>query len=365
MSGHLEMRGIERSFGTSPVLDGVDLTVQAGQCAALLGPSGSGKSTLLRIVAGLDDASRGEVLLDGRRVDGDAPERRRTSLVFQRPRLFPHLDVLDNVAFPLAVSGERRRAARSSAGRFLDLVGLSALASRRPSTLSGGQEQRVALARALAARPLVLLLDEPFSALDPEVRDEMHALVHDLRAAVETTVLVVTHDRAEAAALADTVAVLLDGRIVAHDTIDALHTRPSCLALHEFLGGRNAVVGEVAAGRHLSALGALEVPWNTPDGRGTLVVRQEALRIAGQGESWDVAGVVTSSRPHGARHLVQLDCGGTPLALETHLGPSLLGVGTRTYVVVPPEARHVIPLARRTSRPTTAAAAVVAPRTED
>ena len=134
MSGHLEIRGVERSFGATSVLAGVDLSVEAGQCVALLGPSGSGKSTLLRIVAGLDDPAAGEVFLDGRQVDGVAPERRRTSLVFQRPRLFPHLDVLDNVAFPLIVSGVRRREARASAGRFLDLVGLTGLASRRPAT---------------------------------------------------------------------------------------------------------------------------------------------------------------------------------------------------------------------------------------
>ena len=156
-----------------PVVDGLDLSVPAGGCVALLGESGSGKSTVLRLVAGLEPLRAGAVVVAGRDVSQVPAERRRTALVFQRPRLFPHLDVRDNVAFALVVAGASRRSARERAEAYLDLVGTGHLARRRPSTLSGGQEQRVALARALAAEPDVLLLDEPFSALDPRLRAEM------------------------------------------------------------------------------------------------------------------------------------------------------------------------------------------------
>ena len=178
MTGHLQVQGLRRDFlGAPGVLDGVDLEVPPGGCVALLGPSGGGKTTLLRLVAGLDTPDAGRVVLDGQDLGRVPPERRRTALVFQQPRLFPHLSVRDNVAFPLVVDHTPRRPARTEADRFLHLVGAADLSARRPDSLSGGQQQRVALARALAAGPDVLLLDEPFSALDPAVRVDMHRLL--------------------------------------------------------------------------------------------------------------------------------------------------------------------------------------------
>ncbi|MFD2024630.1 ABC transporter ATP-binding protein [Promicromonospora aerolata] len=347
MSATLTINGLTRWYpGTgTPTLDAIDLTVPAAGCAALLGPSGSGKSTALRLVAGLDTPDAGEVLIDGRSVAGIPPERRHTVLVFQSPRLFPHLSVLDNVAFPLAVAGAPRGKARDDATQFLDLVGLTSLAHRRPATLSGGQEQRVALARALAARPDVLLLDEPFSALDPTVRSEMHTLLVELRAAVEPTILLVTHDQNEAAVLADTVAVLLDGRIAQHDRIDRLYTRPDSLAVQGFLGGRNAVAGQVADGAHHSALGPLELPADTVilEGAATLVVRQEAIGLVPPSDPRaDLVGVVSAVSARGPRAQVEVTVTGVSLIAESGPGERF-EPGDRVGMVLPLDQRHAVP----------------------
>jgi putative spermidine/putrescine transport system ATP-binding protein len=342
VSAELVVRGLVRRFGGTPVLAGVDLAVPAGECVALLGPSGSGKSTVLRLVAGLDTPDAGRVHAGGRDLTGLPPERRGTAMVGQRPRLFPHLSVLDNVAFPLAVAGRRRREARAQAAEHLALVGLADLAARRPATLSGGQEQRVALARALAASPAVLLLDEPFSALDPGVREEMHRLLADLRAAVAPTVLLVTHDRQEATVVADTVAVLLDGRIAQAGPAEELHTRPATLAVSRFLGGANEVPGQVEGGAHVSALGRLALPVPVAAGPGVLVVRQEAVAVTGPGDDADATGTVTRVTPRGARRRVEVATPAGPLSAE--VGPGLAPApGSAVGLVLPVAQRWVVP----------------------
>lgn len=347
MSGRLTLSGLTRRFpgATEPTLDHLDLEVPEAGCVALLGPSGSGKSTALRLVAGLDSPDDGDVSIDGRSLRGVPPEDRRTAMVFQRPRLFPHLSVLDNVAFPLVITGSSKPRAREDAGRFLDLVGVRELGHRRPASLSGGQEQRVALARALAARPDVLLLDEPFSALDPSLRAEMHELLDELRAAVEPTILLVTHDRNEASVVADTIAVLLDGRIAQHDTATTLYSQPASLRIHRFLGGRNAVHGAVVAGVHHSELGTLALPPETPapDGPGVLLIRQEALRLTDAASAAaDIEGTVVRSSPSGARAVVEVEAGSQVLFVETGPGEAVRR-GERVGVALPLGQRHVIP----------------------
>lgn len=348
MSGQLTIHGLTRRFAgaASPVLDGIDLVVPAGRCVALLGPSGAGKSTALHLVAGLDTPDAGDVLIDGASMRAVPAERRRTVLVFQQPRLFPYLSVLDNIAFPLAVAGARRTAARRGATRFLELVGLADLARRRPASLSGGQAQRVALARALAARPDVLLLDEPFSALDPSVRAEMHTLVAELRAAVEPTILLVTHDRHEAAVLADTVAVLLDGRIAGHDTIGSLYSRPGSLAVHDFLGGRNTIHGHVHAGVHHSALGALALPAPVADGPGALVLRQEAVALTSPtAPAADLVATVRAVTSFGPRSVVDVVVAGLTLVADVAAWDAPAR-GDQVGVVLPLTQRHVVVGAR-------------------
>ncbi|RZS59263.1 putative spermidine/putrescine transport system ATP-binding protein [Microcella putealis] len=339
MSATLTLDALTKTFdgAAHPAVDAVSFTVAAGECLAILGPSGSGKSTVLRSIAGLDVPSSGRILVDGTEVAGLAPERRGMAMVFQRPLLFPHLSVLDNVAFAGTVAGQPRREARADAAQFLDLVQLGGFGSRAVTALSGGQEQRVALARALAARPRVLLLDEPFSALDPALRTDMHELLAQIRAQLNPTVVMVTHDRDEAAVVADTVALLTAGRLLQHDSVPRLYSRPASLAVSRLMGGRNEVEGTVSEGVHYSALGAIAAPegeqW--PDGVGVLVVRQEALRLGEPlpGEA-GVRGVVAASALRGPRAHVVVDVNGAALECET-AAISAPEVGTEVTVSIP------------------------------
>ncbi len=309
-------------------VDSVSLGIPAGQMMALVGPSGSGKTTVLRLVAGLEAADSGDVLVAGVSQRDVLPERRGMTMMFQRPLLFPHLDVLDNIGFADRVAGSSRSRSRRRAARYLDMVHLSDLGSRRPGALSGGQEQRVALARALAARPGVLLLDEPFSALDAGVRQSMHDLLAEVRAVVEPTTLMVTHDMDEAA-LADTVAVMAAGKIqqVAH--IDALYARPATVDVARVLGGFAEVPGQAHGGRHHSAIGSIPLPQGSQHltGAVVLLVRREGMRLVGPLDRQAVyTGRVVSVQRHGMRQsaLVEADApaGGRPSRLwsEADLG---------------------------------------------
>jgi len=210
----LELRHIHQRYADQPLLQDVSLQVAASEVVALLGPSGSGKSTLLGIAAGLQAPDAGSVWFDGQDITTLAPERRGFALMFQDFALFPHLNVLDNVAFGLVEQRQSRRQAREAAAQMLELFGLAALAQRRVWNLSGGEQQRVALARALITQPRVLLLDEPFSALDADLRV---ALRGEFRARIQAAgmaALLVTHDEQEARAMADRAVRLVDGRLV-------------------------------------------------------------------------------------------------------------------------------------------------------
>ncbi|TNF60203.1 MAG: ABC transporter ATP-binding protein [Burkholderiales bacterium] len=209
----LELRDIHKQWDGRPLLAGVHLRVAAGETVALLGPSGSGKSTLLKIVAGLETAEKGQVLFGGRDISGLPPERRGFALMFQDFALFPHLDVQDNVAFGLVEQGMRRALARDQARALLERFGLAGHARARVWNLSGGEQQRVALARALITRPVALLLDEPFSALDAGLRQQLREEFRHRIAEAGMCALLVTHDEAEARAMADHAWHLDGGRL--------------------------------------------------------------------------------------------------------------------------------------------------------
>lgn len=220
----------------------MDLSVARGERLALLGPSGAGKTSVLRALAGLDPLAAGSLVVDGVDVTGWSPERRRVVYLHQTPALFPHLSVLDNVAFPLMLRGVARPAARRRATSLLERLQLGALATRAPLGLSGGERHRTALARALAAEPAVLLLDEPFAALDPSLRAEVRQAVLEMFVERDgPAVIVVTHDVDEAAQLGDHIAILLDGGIAQRDAPPALLVRPISLAVARFLGMPNFV----------------------------------------------------------------------------------------------------------------------------
>ncbi|MEP6953350.1 MAG: ABC transporter ATP-binding protein, partial [Solirubrobacteraceae bacterium] len=230
--------------GDSPVLRGLSLCVQAGTRAALVGPSGAGKTTLLRAIAGLEAVREGRVLLAGREIHRAPPHRRGIAVVFQEPRLLGHLDVVDNVALPLRAAGVGRRERRRAAALHLEEVGITALARRRVQGLSGGEQQRVALARALSGDPDLLLLDEPLGALDPNRRAALRRVIRDVQRERRLTTVIVTHDRSEAAELGDSIALMLEGRIVQHDEPRALFERPVSAAVARFFGVANLIAGE-------------------------------------------------------------------------------------------------------------------------
>lgn len=231
-------------FGDRVGVRGIHLAVARGERLALLGPSGAGKTSLLRALAGLDSLATGTLVVDGVDVTSWSPERRRVVYLHQTPALFPHLSVLDNVAFPMTLRGVARQEARRRASALLETLHLGALAGRPPLGLSGGERHRTALARALAAEPAVLLLDEPFAALDPSLRAEVRQAVLDMLADRNgPAVIVVTHDVDEAAQLGDHIAVLLDGRIAQHDAPSDLLRRPGSVAVARFLGMPNFVPG--------------------------------------------------------------------------------------------------------------------------
>lgn len=333
-----------------PTLVDVDLEVHQGQMVAVLGPSGSGKTTLLRVAAGLEQPESGDVLLDGVSVLGVPPERRDLTVMFQKPHLFPHLNVLDNVAFADRLRGRSRAGSRAAAQRYLDLVHLGDLGRRRPRQLSGGQEQRVALARALAAGRGVMLLDEPFSALDTDLRTSMHHLLAEVRAALDPTIVIVTHDLDEAG-LAERVAVLVEGRIEQFDAIGTLYSAPRTLAVARLVGGFNEVNGTAESGVHHSMLGALVLPAATThvQGTATLLVRKERLRLVdAEATAAGVTGRVMEVRQSGPHQdvVVELDRAPTGrrarLEVQARLGTALRP-GDRTGVQMPgPEGLWVV-----------------------
>ncbi|MGH3979276.1 MAG: ABC transporter ATP-binding protein [Pseudonocardiaceae bacterium] len=290
----LAVRGLHKSFGAVPVLRGLDLSVPEGALAAVLGPSGCGKTTLLRIVAGFEGADAGEICIGGRAVAGPAgalaPERRRVGVVPQEGALFPHLSVAGNVGFGLV---RRQRAGR--VGEVLDLVGLGGFGSRMPHELSGGQQQRVALARALAPGPALVLLDEPFSALDTGLRAAVREDVRQALRAAGATAVLVTHDQQEALSMADVVAVLQDGTIVQAAPPADLYARPRDLDVATFVG--EAVVLDAVLHDDVAecALGVL--PVRNRNGqraeRGSVVLRPEQVVVGppGTGVPARVAGV--------------------------------------------------------------------------
>ncbi len=242
----LHLDHITKRYGDALAVDDVSLRVAPGSFLTLLGPSGSGKTTLLMMIAGFVAPSSGALMMDATPIGHLPPERRQFGMVFQGYALFPHLSVADNVAFPLKVRHRPRVEIRQRVREALDAVQLSALADRMPRQLSGGQQQRVALARALVFQPHLLLLDEPLSALDKNLRTDMQSELSRLHRRIGLTFIYVTHDQQEALSMSDEIAILRDGRLIQHGTPQALYERPESKFVAGFLGRSNFLRGVVA-----------------------------------------------------------------------------------------------------------------------
>lgn len=279
MSGALELCNVSKTFGATQIFDQISFTIGHGEIAAIVGPSGQGKTTILRLIAGFDSPSTGEILMDGVCVSNTEsrlnPEKRGIGYVPQDGALFPHLTVAENVAFGL------RRGAKQRVEEMLRLVGLHGLGNRRPDEISGGQMQRVALARALAPEPRMVLMDEPFSALDAamriEVRDEVHAILRK----TGTTTVMVTHDQSEAMSIADHVIVMLDGSIAQAGSPREIYENPKNKQVAGFVGEANFVRGVASGGQISHVLGQL--PYTQDNGNVTVMFRPEQLQLTSDG----------------------------------------------------------------------------------
>jgi ABC-type Fe3+/spermidine/putrescine transport system ATPase subunit len=345
----LEVDGLRVAYTPDrPVLDGVDMVVPRGTLTALLGPSGCGKSTLLRAVAGLLAPDAGDVRVDGRSVLGVPPERRPIGLVFQKPLLFAHLTVAQNVAFGLRMRGVGARERRRRTAEVLDRVELGGVGPRRGGRrwggqLSGGQEQRVALARALVLDPPVLLLDEPFSQLDAALRERMRELVRGVQRELAVTMLFVTHDQQEAVDLADDVALLLDGRLEATGDPADFYTAPRTLRAARFFGPVNEIPGTLAGTAFACPAGTVTVAPGGTDGPGVLVVRPEAVHLADGPRPGTLPAVVVGERFRGTHRTVLLDLAETVRLTATVPTTRAVARGEIVDVVLAPDACRVLP----------------------
>ncbi len=324
---------VSRSFGAGPVVDDVSLAVQAGELVCLLGPSGGGKSTILRIIAGLERADAGEVWLEGQRVDHLHARDRDVGFVFQHYALFRHLDVAGNIGFGLSVRRRPPDFIRARVAELLELMGLGGLERRFPASLSGGQRQRVALARALAPAPKLLLLDEPFSAVDAQVRQELRQWLRRLHDDVPITSILVTHDQDEAFAIADRVFICRNGRIEQAGTPVEILDEPASEFVAQFIGDVNLLDGVVRDGTVW--VGPLGMAWPARDGACRVVIRSYDLKF------WCMnPGIASVARilPMGDRVRVEaiLDGGQALFAQFPRRSSLLLGLekGTRIGVEV-------------------------------
>ncbi|WP_179475736.1 ABC transporter ATP-binding protein [Mycolicibacterium vinylchloridicum] len=324
----LDVSGLVKSFGNHTVLHGIDLGVAADTITAVVGASGCGKTTLLRLVAGFENPDSGEIFIAGRQVaatgSSTPAHRRDVGYVAQDGALFPHLTVGQNIAYGL--SG--RRNVKHRVAELLATVSLDeSYAARRPHELSGGQQQRVALARALARQPALMLLDEPFSALDTGLRASTRKAVAALLSEAGATTLIVTHDQEEALSIADQVAVMRDGRFTKVGTPQAVYREPNDRFTAEFLGDCVLLPCTVTGGVATSALGRLPVCNSVPDGGGTLMLRPEQL---------EATAVSDDERSDGMATVLASEFRGHDVMLTVDLGGDAAPITVRQHSIAPP-----------------------------
>ena len=314
----LETRKLAKRFGAREVLRNISLEIASGEFLTLLGESGSGKTTLLRLIAGFEQPTSGEIWMSGQRLDRLPPYKRRVNTVFQHYALFPHLSVEDNVAYGLRVSRTAPAEIPSRVAEALSMVKMQEYAGTRPSKLSGGQQQRVALSRALVNRPQLLLLDEPLSALDANLRKQMQGELKSLQRELGITFLFVTHDQEEAMALSDRIALLKDGSLEQVASPREIYARPATSYTAQFIGQTNLLRASVRAG--LAFWGSFEWPVSAPDGPAVFSVRPEAIRRAseapGAPDAVRFRARVVQQTFAGSSEQLEVDCAGQLLRVR-------------------------------------------------
>ncbi len=327
-SALLEIRALAKRFGAQEVLKAISLNIASGEFITLLGESGSGKTTMLRLIAGFEQATSGEIWMNGERLDALPPYKRRVNTVFQQYALFPHLSVRDNVAYGLRVTNAPAKEIDSRVADALRMVKMDSFAAARPATLSGGQQQRVALARALVNRPLLLLLDEPLSALDANLRKEMQSELKSLQREVGITFLFVTHDQEEAMALSDRIALLRNGALEQIASPREIYSRPATAYTAQFIGQTNLLRAEVRGG--MATCRSLQWPAQEPDGPALFSLRPEAIHLADREAAGNPGGVrfpamVKQQLYAGSTELLEVDCSGQLFRVKIPARGSLSG----------------------------------------
>lgn len=304
----LDIRKIAKSFGRHPVLRGISLQIAEGEFLTVLGESGSGKTTLLRIIAGFESADSGELWMARERLDSLPPYRRRVNTVFQHYALFPHLSVAQNVGYGLQVAGIPKAESARRVEQALAMVKMTAYAAAKPSKISGGQQQRIALARALVNRPTLLLLDEPLSALDANLRRQMQVELKSLQREVGIAFVFVTHDQEEAMVMSDRIALLRMGELEQVASPREIYSRPATAYTAQFIGHTNLLRAEVKSG--IARCGALSWPTAVGDGPALFSLRPENIRLAQGTGDVRVRGRVQRQAFHGATEFLQIACTG-------------------------------------------------------
>jgi spermidine/putrescine ABC transporter ATP-binding subunit len=326
----LAIRNVAKSFGKNPVLRDISLQIAEGEFLTILGESGSGKTTLLRIIAGFESATSGEILMEGERLDLLPPYRRRVNTVFQHYALFPHLTVEENVGYGLRVAKLPKDEITTRVSEALAMVKMTAFAKSKPAKISGGQQQRIALARALVNRPRLLLLDEPLSALDANLRRQMQVELKSLQREVGISFVFVTHDQEEAMVMSDRIALLRMGELEQVASPREIYSHPATAYTAQFIGHTNLLRGEIKSG--IARCNSLSWKVGLPEGPALFSLRPENIRIvSGVGSGSDVNvvtfhGKIQHRAFHGATELLQVVCGdGLTLSVRTATRENRLG----------------------------------------
>ena len=342
----LRLSGLVKRYAGTAAVANVELDVASGEFLTLLGPSGSGKTTTLSMIAGFTAPTDGSVVCDGVEITTVPPHKRGLGMVFQNYSLFPHLTVRENVEFPLRQRGVSKPERARRALEALDLVELGARANAKPTQLSGGQQQRVALARALVFQPRLLLMDEPFGALDRALRERLQLELRRLHKELGITVVFVTHDQEEALTLSDRIAVFNEGRIEQVGTPEALYERPESLFVSRFIGESNALNGEVRTGVFLSQHGVRVPAAEVPDGPAIAIVRPERLRVVANssaGGDCVLEGVVRDLTYLGAQRRLELATDEGPIIVRSGVESETPEIGATVRLTWSPEHTTVFP----------------------
>ncbi len=350
----ITLEGVEKYYGDYHALRGISAEIGQGEFFSLLGPSGCGKTTLLRAIAGFEDISQGRILLDGRDMEGVPPNKRPTNMVFQSYAIFPHLSVAENVGFGLRKSSLSAEEKKTAVGEALEMVGLGGYGTRAAHALSGGQRQRVALARALILKPKVLLLDEPLSALDKKMREQMQTELRRLQRQVGITFILVTHDQEEALIMSDRIAVMFEGEIAQLAPPQELYRRPATRRVGEFIGMMNFLPAEVqgaqgdlvevdVAGLGRAKLAQDQCPMGAA-GKASIGLRPESLTLLfdGQGAERVAAGTVDEVTYYGDMTYYDIQLDGAPgvvsVSMRNMPGRRVLERGDRADLAWDPRA---------------------------